>query len=105
MRVVLAGVALPIFLGAGISALMVFSSDKVHGALMFMNGGLSARTWPEVYMIFPYTIAGFILAIIMSDRLNILILGDDTARGLGLNVELTRLGITAIAAKIGRAHV
>jgi len=105
MRVVLAGVAVSAILGAGISALMVFSSDKVHGALMFMNGGLSARTWPEVYMILPYTIAGFILAIIMSDRLNILILGDDTARGLGLNVELTRLGITAIAAMLAASAV
>lgn len=105
MRVVLAGVAVSAILGAGISALMVFSSEKVHGALMFMNGGLSARTWPEVYMILPYTVVGVILAIIMSDRLNILILGDDTARGLGLNVEVTRLAITAIAAMLAASAV
>ncbi|WP_035289294.1 iron ABC transporter permease [Clostridium sp. KNHs214] len=105
MRVVLAGVAVSAILGAGISALMVFFSDRVHGAIMFMNGGLSARSWPQVYTILPYTAVGLILAIIMSERLNILVLGDDTARGLGLNVELVRLEITAIAAMLAASAV
>ncbi|WP_102398702.1 FecCD family ABC transporter permease [Haloimpatiens massiliensis] len=105
MRVVLAGVAVSAILGAGISALMVFFSDRVHGAIMFMNGGLSARSWPQVYTILPYTIVGLILAMIMAERLNILVLGDDTARGLGLNVELVRLEITAIAAMLAASAV
>ncbi|WP_138204815.1 FecCD family ABC transporter permease [Haloimpatiens lingqiaonensis] len=105
MRVVLAGVAVSAILGAGISALMVFFSDRVHGAIMFMNGGLSARSWPQVYTILPYTMVGLVLAIIMSERLNILVLGDDTARGLGLNVELVRLEITAIAAMLAASAV
>lgn len=105
MRVVLAGVAVSSILGAGISALMVFFSNKVHGAIMFMNGGLSAKGWPEIYMILPYTMAGFILAIFMSERLNILVLGDDIARGLGLNVELVRLEIIAVAAMLAASAV
>jgi iron complex transport system permease protein len=90
---------------AGISALMVFYSDRVHGALTFMNGSLSARSWPEVYTILPYTIAGTAIAFLMSQRLNILVLGDDTARGLGLNVEATRLGMTALAALLAASAV
>lgn len=105
IRVILAGVAVSAFLGAGISGLMVFYSDKVHGALMFMNGGLSARSWPQVWMILPYTIAGIILAVLLSEKLNILILGDDIARGLGLKVEATRLGMTAIAALLAASAV
>lgn len=105
MRVVLAGVAVSAILGAGISALMVFFSSRVHGALMFINGGLSAKSWPEVYMILPYTIVGFMLALIMAQRLNILVLGDDTARGLGLNVELVRLEFTAVAAMLAGSAV
>ena len=105
MRVVLAGVAVSAILGAGISALMVFFSSRVHGALMFMNGGLSAKSWPEVYMILPYTIVGFMLALIMAQRLNILVLGDDTARGLGLNVELVRLEFTVVAAMLAGSAV
>ncbi len=105
MRIILAGVAVSAFLGAGISALMVFYSDRVHGALTFMNGSLSARSWPEVFTILPYMIAGTIVTLLMSQRLNILVLGDDTARGLGLNVEATRLGMTALAALLAASAV
>ncbi|MDU1349761.1 MAG: iron ABC transporter permease [Clostridium argentinense] len=104
-RIILAGVAVSAFLGAGITGLMVFYADRVHGALMFMAGGLSARSWPQVKMILPYTILGLILAFLMREKLNILILGDDVARGLGLNVESTRLIATAIAALLAASAV
>lgn len=105
IRVILAGVAVSAFLGAGISALMVFYSDRVHGALTFMNGSLSTRSWPEVMTILPYTLFGIVCVTIFSERLNILVLGDDTARGLGLNVEATRLGLTALAALLAASAV
>ncbi|NSW91373.1 MAG: iron ABC transporter permease [Firmicutes bacterium] len=105
VRIILAGVAVSALLGAGISGLMVFFSDRVHGALMFMNGGLSARSWPQVWVVLPYTVLGIISALIMSEKLNILVLGDDTARGLGLNVEAVRLGMTAVAAMLAASAV
>ncbi len=104
-RIVLSGVAVSELFGAGISAILVFFSDRVHGALTFMNGSLSSRSWGEVRTILPYTIAGLLLALIFADKLNILVLGDDTARGLGLNVELTRLGFTALAALLAASAV
>ncbi len=105
IRIILAGVAVSAFFGAGISALLVFYSDRVHGALTFMNGSLSTRSWPEVSTILPYTVVGTILALLLAERLNILILGDDIARGLGLNVEVTRLGLTAMAALLAASAV
>ena len=55
--------------------------------------------------ILPYTIAGLILVLILSNKMNILILGDEVARGLGLNVEMTRLGFTALAALLAASAV
>ena len=43
-RIVLSGVAVSELFGAGISATLVFFSDRVHGALTFMNGSLSSRS-------------------------------------------------------------
>ena len=105
IRIVLSGVAVSTLFSAGISGVLVFFSDRVHGALTFMNGSLSARSWPEVRIILPYTVAGLVLAILFHKKLNILILGDDVARGLGLNVELTRLGFTALAALLAASAV
>jgi iron complex transport system permease protein len=105
MRIILAGVAVSAFLGSGISALMVFYSDRVHGALLWMVGGLSARSWPHLYIILPYSILGGILAFLGTRKLNVLNLGDDIARGLGLNVNVTRLSMTAVAAVLAASAV
>ncbi len=105
IRIILAGVAVSALFGAGISGTLVFYSDRVYGALTFMNGSLSARSWPEVQTILPYTIAGIILVMIFAQKLNILILGDDVARGIGLNVEATRLSFTALAALLAASAV
>lgn len=105
VRMILAGVAVSAFLGSGISALMIFYSDRVHGALMWMVGGLSARSWPHVAVIWPYTLLGGVLAYLGAARLNLLQLGDDTARGLGLDVEMTRTVMTAVAALLAASAV
>lgn len=105
LRVVLAGVAVSSFLGAGISAILVLYSDRVHGALLWMVGGLAARSWPHVEIILPYAVLGLVLAILGAGYLNILQLGDDVAKGLGVNVELVRILLTATAALLAASAV
>ena len=104
-RIILAGVAVSAFLGSGISALLVFYSDKVQGALLWMVGGLSARSWPQVETLFPYTILGLVLALAGCKALAILSLGDETARGLGVPVERVRFSMTAVAALLAAGAV
>ena len=105
VRIILAGVAVSAFLSAGISGLMIFYSDRVHGALMCMVGGLAARSWPHVSIILPYAAIGLVLALASASYLNILQLGDEMARGLGVNVEVTRIVMTAIAALLAASAV
>ena len=104
-RIILAGVAVSAFLGSGISALLVFYSDKVQGALLWMVGGLSARSWPQVEALFPYTVLGLIFALAGCKALTILSLGDETARGLGVPVEKVRFSMTAVAALLAAGAV
>ncbi len=105
VRIILAGVAVSAFLSAGISGLMIFYSDRVHGALMWMVGGLAARSWPHVQIILPYALIGLVLALASAAYLNILQLGDEMARGLGINVEATRIILTAVAALLAASAV
>lgn len=90
IRLVLAGIAVSSILNSGINALMTFYPDRVAGVMGFMVGGLSSITWTEVKMIFPYTVVGVSLVLLMPRKLNVLMLGDDIATGLGVNVERTR---------------
>lgn len=105
VRLILAGVAVSAFLGAGISALLIFYSDRVDGALVFMVGGLTAKSWPELETMLPYSAVGIGLALLGSTYLNVLSLGDTNARGLGLPVEAIRLILTAIATLLAASAV
>ena len=105
MRIILAGVAVSSFLGAGINALMTFFPERLIGVVDFLIGGLSARTWPHFNMLWPYALLGIIITFLLSNRLNILMLGDEVATGIGLHVEKTRLMFIAVAALLAGSAV
>ncbi|MBU3204014.1 FecCD family ABC transporter permease [Clostridium algidicarnis] len=89
-RLILAGVAVNSLLGAGNNALLTFFPDRVSGVINFMVGSLNGVTWANVHSILPYVIVGIVIALTLSDKLNILVLGDEVATGLGVNVEKIR---------------
>lgn len=104
-RLVLAGVAVSSLFSAGTNALMTFFPDRVQGVLGFMVGGLSAITWKDVRMILPYAVIGIILTLFLPDKLNILMLGDEVATGLGIRVEKTRFIFIIISSLLAGAAV
>jgi iron complex transport system permease protein len=105
LRLILAGVAVASFLGAFMTVLMVFHSDKVQGTINWMAGGFQGRSWEHVKMILPYSILGAAAALGSFKYLNILMLGDDVAKGLGLRVESVRLCYIALAAFLAASAV
>ncbi len=104
-RLILAGVAVSSILGAGNNAIMTFYPEKVSGVIGFMVGGLSSTNWKHVDMILPYAVIGVVLLMFITDKLNILMLGDEVATGLGLNVEITRFFFIIISSLLAGAAV
>ncbi len=104
-RMILAGVAVSSLLGAGMSSLMIFYPDRVHGVLSFMVGGLSARSWDHLRMILPYSLVGIGAAMFFATKLNILNLGDEVAVSLGIRLESTRFLLIAIASLLAASAV
>lgn len=104
-RIILAGVAVSSIFSAGTNSLMNFFPERVQGVLGFMVGSLSAISWQDVRMIVPYTLLGLIILLFIPNKLNILMLGDEVATGLGLNVELTRFIFIILASLLAGAAV
>ena len=96
-RIVLSGVAINTILGGVISYLSTMHSDKIQSAMLWLNGSLATKTWVDVNMLITYSIVGLIIALFLIRSANVLQLGDDAARNLGFNVNLTRLAISAVA--------
>lgn len=105
LRVILAGVAVSALCGAGISAAMVLFPDRIQGALAFMNGSLSLKGWGEFTLLWPYSLAALVAAVLSIRHLNLIVLGDEVASGLGMNVTATRLFLTAVAALLAASAV
>ncbi len=96
------------FIGAMLAAIAIYIlawKNGIKPVRMWMVGGLAARSWPHVTIIVPYALIGLVLAIISAHYLNILQLGDEMAKGLGVNVEVTRIALTAIAALLAASAV
>lgn len=97
LRLILAGIAVSSFLSAWINAILIFFPDRVQNALGFMVGSLAAKTWSHFHLLWPYALFGLIATFILSKKLNILMLGDEIATGLGLNIERVRMIFIALA--------
>jgi len=106
IRLVLTGVALSALLNAAVIILMSLGSQNDISILfLFLVGSLANRTWEYVNVVLPWAIVGIPLALLCTRPLNVLRLGDDVARGLGLSVFRTRLLILVLSTGLVAAVV
>ena len=95
VRLVLAGVAVASMLGAFTTGLMTMFSDRVQPVALWMAGSLVGGSWDHLALVWAYSAVGLAGAFPLARRLNAMQLGDDAARGLG--VERSRFIAIALA--------
>jgi iron complex transport system permease protein len=106
VRLVLTGAALSALLNASVIIFMSLGSQNDISVLfLFLVGSLANRTWQHVYLVLPWVAIGIPLALLCMRPLNVLRLGDDVARGLGLPVMGVRLLILVLSAALVAAVV
>ncbi|MBI2820626.1 MAG: iron ABC transporter permease, partial [Acidobacteria bacterium] len=102
---ILAGVAVASLAGAMTSLLMIRSSPDVRPVLAWLLGGFAGRHWREVWIMLPYLCAGAAVLLAYGRILNILQLGEEEARQLGVNVRRSRPILIAFATLMTAAAV
>lgn len=105
ITIVLAGVAVSGFFGAGSDAITVLVPDAWAGANAFLVGGFSGVTTGQLSFALWYVLGGLLSALLFSHDLNVLALGEETARSLGLPVKGCRFLFLAIAAVLAGGAV
>ncbi len=83
----LAGIAVGLFLSAITSYMMITSGQNVHQILFWMIGGFAGRGWDHVKVLLPYFIIGYTLMHLYARKLNVILLGEEPAQHLGIDVE------------------
>ncbi|WP_112181796.1 MULTISPECIES: iron ABC transporter permease [Paraliobacillus] len=97
IKIILAGVAMNALLGAVMNGVMVIYSDRVQSVISWLSGGLNGRSWYHLEFMYPYAIVGLLLSFFAIKPINIILLGDESAKLLGQNVELMRLLLILLA--------
>lgn len=95
----LSGVVVQAFLGAGLSLIMSISGEKMQQILYWLMGSLTLSDWSSGVAVAPYVIVGWFVIMLFTRELNLLALGEQKAHHLGMNVERTRL-IVLLAASL-----
>jgi iron complex transport system permease protein len=93
IRLTLAGVAVGAVLtgiGSGIELLDPSTFERLR---LWAAGSLVAPGYDTLLAIWPFLLAGIILALLVAQPLNAVALGEDLASALGANVVRTRLGV------------
>lgn len=88
---ILAGVAISyIFNGFTTFVMMTLTDEDVAEIYRWQVGSLSDLDWDDVPLMAVTNIVGAVIAFFISRKLNILALGDNSAKSLGLNPDLLR---------------
>jgi iron complex transport system permease protein len=89
----LAGIALNLVLGALTSFIITLSTREFDVGRVIVNwlmGDLNNRSWEHVHIIIPTTGIALLGALFFAKDLNILMLGEETAANLGVNIKRAR---------------
>ncbi len=101
----LAGVAVQTFLGAVISLLLLHSGRSLRRIVYWLMGHLGGTTWDEVRVIAIALPPLFVVLLVYARDLNVLLLGEEEAHGLGVEVERTKRILLAVSSVVTAAAV
>jgi iron complex transport system permease protein len=101
----LAGAALSTLLSAMVSLLMLLSDETLHEVFAWVMGGLSGRSWPQLWSSGPYLLFGLAALWLAARPLDALACGEETAQSLGLSIKSARAIVVGAASLATAAAV
>lgn len=101
----LAGVAMGFLLNAIMSFLMVLGTNDLHKVIYWLMGSLASGGWSELKIVLPYYLIGLIIIIFYLKDLNLILLGEENAQYLGVNVERVKTILISAATLVTAAVV
>jgi iron complex transport system permease protein len=101
----LAGMAINFMLSAAISLLMIFNRQRMDNIIMWTMGSFANSTWGKVVLSFVTVMAGMLVTRFFARDLNILLMGEEEAKYLGIDVERTKKILLALSSFIAAMAV
>ncbi len=91
------GVMLGFITGSLVSVLQYFSDpEALQSFLVWTFGSLSGTTWTQLHFMMPIVGLGILASLLLPKSMNALLLGENYARSVGVNVNITRISLVAL---------
>lgn len=101
----LSGFVMSSLMSALLSLVMILHRDKMEQVVMWNMGSLTALSWEKVWVLLPVCAAGVIALAVLSRPLNALLLGEESAQGLGVDTRATRRAVLIVTSLLAAAAV
>lgn len=85
--ILLAGIVINALLSSAISFLMLMSYNKIDQIVTWTMGSFNAASWTHVYLLIAPMLVGLAYMLSISRELNAMVVGEDDAIGIGVNVQ------------------
>ncbi len=105
VKMILSGMAVSAMFSAFNDIIKTFFADSLGNASGFLVGGLNGCGWESFQMILPYALTGMFVCLLLPAKMNILMLGDETANSLGLHTERFRFFLIAVSSLLAGAAI
>lgn len=96
----LAGIAVGSLFSALVSAMEFFAGEQLSGVVFWMMGGLDEASWPQIAISIVPIILGCSVIMVLARDLNAMMVGEEQAGNLGINVNRTRLVLLVAASLV-----
>ncbi len=103
--ILLAGIVVSSILSAGISLMMIFNHDDLASIVSWTMGSFNGASWTQIAVIFIPALIGTLFLSSFSRELNAIVLGEEQAQNLGVNVEFTKKIILITASFLAASAV
>lgn len=88
--ILLAGIVMNSLLTSIISLVMILNQEDIAKIVTWTMGSFNAASWDQVHMILLPSLIGFVLLMIKARDLNAIVMGEEDAQNMGVNVEMTK---------------
>lgn len=105
VNLLLIGYAISVILGAAIALLLTVDRQDLASVFFWELGSLSSASWQTVWITLPLVAVGSFVPLALRSDLNALLLGEDEARSVGVDVPRVRLLLIAAASLLTAAAV
>lgn len=101
----LAGVAMNSLLTALLLGFLFFAGEQFRSLFFWILGGFGSATWPGIALLGLAFVGGGVWLALRAERLNVLLLGDDQAASLGVDVAQEKRMLLLVATLLASVSV